>query len=429
MRTLYIDCSMGAAGDMLTGALLELLDPEQQEEFVNRFNSLGIPDVKMVAGPSEKCGIRGTHISILVHGHEEDADMHGEGGTASGHAPGHAHHHEHSHNSMAGIEHIISDHLGLPETVRQDILAVYGNIAEAESQVHGVPVTEIHFHEVGSMDAVADVTAVCLLMHMIGPDEVIVSPVNTGSGTVRCAHGILPVPAPATAHILRGIPVWSNGIQSELCTPTGAALLRHFSTGFGSLPAMTCERIGYGMGKKDFETANCVRIMLGERAEQAGPQAKAGPTDDCTPDADHTASRVLEFQCNIDDMTGEEIGFAMDQLLKAGALDVWTENIGMKKCRPGIKLCLLARPEEKERFYQLIFRYTTSIGIRICEKERAYLTREYTDIETEDGSIRRKTVSGYGVTRTKIEYDDAARIAERREMDLRRIRHDLARKK
>ena len=171
--------------------------------------------------------------------------------------------HSHSHHGTADIAHIVNDHLDLPEAVKEDILAVYGIIAAAESKVHGMPVEEVHFHEVGTMDALADVTAVCMLMNRIAPEQVIASPVNTGSGTVRCAHGILPVPAPATANILIGIPVYSNGIRSELCTPTGAALIKHFATGFGSMPVMTAESIGYGMGKKDFDTANCVRIMLG----------------------------------------------------------------------------------------------------------------------------------------------------------------------
>ena len=167
---------------------------------------------------------------------------------------------------MAGIEHIVRDHLDLSEKVKNDIMSVYGIIADAESKAHGVPVTEIHFHEVGTMDAVADVTAVCMLMDMIQPDKVTSTAVNVGGGTVKCAHGILPVPAPATANILEGIPSYSGDIKSELCTPTGAALLKHFADGFGDMPEMAVAKTGYGMGTKDFERANCVRIMLGETA-------------------------------------------------------------------------------------------------------------------------------------------------------------------
>ena len=221
MRTLYLDCGMGAAGDMLTAALLELL-PEP-DRFVDKLNTIGIPGVEFCKEKTVKCGITGTHISVLVHGEEEGtADHH--------HVHEHTHEHEHGHHHHSGmheIEHIVAD-LKLPQKVEKDVLAVYGLIAEAESHAHGVPVSDIHFHEVGTMDAVADITAVCLLMNELAPDEVICSPVHVGSGHVECAHGILPVPAPATAFLLQGVPTYGGGIQGELCTPTGAALLKHF---------------------------------------------------------------------------------------------------------------------------------------------------------------------------------------------------------
>ena len=232
---------MGAAGDMLTAALLELLP--DREGFVRKLNSLGIPGVTVVAERSEKCGINGTHIRVMVHGEEENEHMHGH------------HHHDHHHGSMSEIRSIVSG-LPIPTMVKLDIMAVYEEIARAESHVHGVPVDQIHFHEVGSMDAVADITAVCMLMYELDVDQVIASPVHVGSGQVRCAHGILPVPAPATAHILREIPIYGGSIKGELCTPTGAALLKHFVTEFGDMPAMKLNAIGYGMGKKDFERAN-----------------------------------------------------------------------------------------------------------------------------------------------------------------------------
>ena len=244
MRTLYIDCGMGAAGDMLTAALLELL-PDGQE-FLNQLNGLGIPGVTFSAEPSVKCGIRGTHIRVAVHGAEETEHMHD--------------HHHHHHGSMAEIRSIVS-HLPIPAMVKLDVMAVYEEIAQAESHVHGVPVSQIHFHEVGTMDAIADITAVCMLMHELEPDQVIASAIHVGSGQVRCAHGILPVPAPATAHILKGVPIYGGSIRGELCTPTGAALLKHFVTEFGDMPPMKVSAIGYGMGKKDFERANCIRVM------------------------------------------------------------------------------------------------------------------------------------------------------------------------
>lgn len=221
MKTLYLDCGMGAAGDMLTAALLELLpDPDG---FVDELNALGIPGVQYRREASVKCGITGTHMSVTVNGVEESDHAH-----AHHHDHEHTHEHEHTnehehtphqHSSLHRIRHIISG-LHLPEAVQHNAKAVYGLIAEAESRAHNVPVTEIHFHEVGTMDAVADVVAVCLLMDRLAPERVIVSPIHVGSGHVHCAHGILPVPAPATAYILQGLPIYGGSVKGELCTPS-----------------------------------------------------------------------------------------------------------------------------------------------------------------------------------------------------------------
>lgn len=259
MKTIYLDCNMGAAGDMLSAALLELLPQDQRQDFVAGLNALGIPGVEFAAEPSVKCGITGTHMRVTVNGQAEGGEHHHHE-----HEHEYEHEHEHHHSGMHDIEHIVSGHLDIPEKVKSHILAVYSLIAEAESHAHGVPVSQVHFHEVGAMDAVADITAVCLLMDRLAPEQVVASPVHVGCGQVRCAHGILPVPAPATAHILTGVPIYGGKIEGELCTPTGAALLKHFATGFGGMPVMTLQRVGYGMGAKDFEAANCVRAMLGE---------------------------------------------------------------------------------------------------------------------------------------------------------------------
>ncbi|MDD6316380.1 MAG: nickel pincer cofactor biosynthesis protein LarC [Clostridia bacterium] len=299
---------------------------------------------------------------------------------------------------MHDIEHIVRGHLSLPAKVQDDIMAVYTLIAEAESHAHGVPVTEIHFHEVGTMDAIADITAVCLLMDRLAPDQVVVSPVHVGSGQVRCAHGILPVPAPATAFILKDVPIYGGSIRGELCTPTGAALLKHFATRFGSMPVMKTQAIGYGMGKKDFEAANCVRVLLGE-------------TED-------TGDTVYELCCNVDDMTGEAVGFAMERLLDAGALDVYTIPIGMKKSRPGILIGVLCREAQKEAVVQTLFKHTTTIGIREQQLRRHVLNRRTETLDTPWGPVGCKISSGYGVTRRKYEYEDLARIARQEEISL-----------
>ena len=275
MKLMYIDCSMGAAGDMLTAALLELLDEDARAAFIEEFNGLGLPGIVMETEPSVKCGVEGTHVHIKFHDEEEDEHMHDhhhvhdhDHDYEHDHGVHHSHHshdgHVHSHRGIAGVRHIVEDHLDLPDNVREDILSVYDIIADAESKAHGVPVTEVHFHEVGTMDAIADVTAVCMLMDRLKPQKIVASHVNVGGGTVKCAHGILPVPAPATANILEGIPSYSGDIKSELCTPTGAALLKHFVNEFGDMPQMSFEKNGFGMGTKDFERANCVKITLGE---------------------------------------------------------------------------------------------------------------------------------------------------------------------
>ena len=402
MKTLYLDCGMGAAGDMLTAALLELLpDPDG---FVDELNALGIPGVQYRREASVKCGITGTHMSVTVNGVEESDHAH-----AHHHDHEHTHEHEHTnehehtphqHSSLHRIRHIISG-LHLPEAVQHNAKAVYGLIAEAESRAHNVPVTEIHFHEVGTMDAVADVVAVCLLMDRLAPERVIVPPIHVGSGHVHCAHGILPVPAPATAYILQGLPIYGGSIKGELCTPTGAALLKHFATEFGEMPVMRVGAIGYGMGKKDFPAANCVRSMLGEAGESS-----------------HT---VCQLSCNVDDMTAEAISFSMDRLFDAGALEVYTTPAGMKKSRPGTLICALCPEAAREAVVEAMLRHTTTIGIRESLCRRYVLERHIESIETPYGVVRRKDSCGYGVTRSKYEYDDLARIAEERRISLSEV--------
>lgn len=468
MRTIYLDCGMGAAGDMLMAALLELC-PEKKEEFLGKMNGLGLPGVKVEAEPAVKCGITGTHMNVTVFGEEEESeDVHDHGhahthsheacesaaadglhshvhshdghehhhGDQCAHShEGHGHHHEdqsahsheghehhhedqaahshdghghshhhHHHSTMAGIASII-DGLDIPAPVKEDMKAVYALIAEAESHAHGMPVDQIHFHEVGTMDAVADIAGVCLLFHELGADQIIASPVHVGSGHVHCAHGILPVPAPATAHILQGIPVYSTQVQGELCTPTGAALLKHFVKEFREMPVMTTSKIGYGMGKKDFERANCVRAFLGDTAE--------------------TGDEIAELSCNLDDMTAEAIGFAEEALFEAGALEVYTIPVGMKKSRPGILLTCMCRREDEEKMVELLFRHTTTLGVREHISRRFTLKRREETVETAYGPVRKKISQGHGVTRAKLEYEDLAAIAKKTGRPLEEIRKEI----
>ena len=453
MKLLYLDCGMGAAGDMLGAALAELLPDDARDAFTSELNAAGIPGVHVSLDPSVKCGITGTHLTVTVNGTEEKEGGHSHSHEHSHHdhqhdhshshdhhhdhshehSHSHDHHHDHSHRSLHDIHHIIVD-LKLPEAVRTDILAVYRLIAEAESKAHDKPVSEIHFHEVGTMDAIADIASVCLLLHKLAPDQIIASPIHVGSGQVKCAHGILPVPAPATAYILKDIPIYSGSIQGELCTPTGAALLKHFVTRFDQMPLMTPASTGYGMGTKDFPAANCVRAILGESF------------------AENQAETICELSCNVDDMTGEDIAFAIETFLQNGALDAFTVPCTMKKGRPGVLVTVLCKDPDQKQMTRLILQHTTTLGVRSAEKKRWILSR--TESETvipddmlanvtapnmpagsktqelkttgNDCTIRSKTSTGFGITRNKYEHDDLEKIARTYGLTLAQVRALLA---
>lgn len=383
MKTLYIDCAMGCAGDMLTAALLEL-HPDR-DGFIARMNDALGGKAVLSAKPDRKCGVMGTHVTVLINGDEE----------------GEPERHHHHHTSVAEITEFI-DTVPLADEVKDNAKAVYTHIAEAESRVHGHPIENIHFHEVGSLDALADVLSVCELMHELAPDKVLASPVNVGSGFVKCTHGVLPVPAPATELILRGVPIYSGQIKSELCTPTGAALLKHFAEDFVPLPVLRVECAGCGTGKKNFETANVVRVLLGETEAEC--------------------EQIVELACNLDDMTPEELGFTMEELFRLGALDVYFTNIGMKKSRPGVMLTCMCRSDKRDEMLRCIFKHTTTLGVREYVCNRYNLTRSIDTVQTEYGAVRIKTATGYGVKRSKAEYDDLAKLARENDTTIAEIR-------
>ena len=538
-KILYIDCGMGAAGDMLTASLLEVafaaetgpagdggrLDRQRVDDFVKRFHEAGIPGVEMQVADAEKNGITGTHVKILVHGIEEGAPAeHDHHHAQPEHEHPHEHHHQHSahehycehdhhhdyhehsheqkhhhghehhcdshehehhhhhghhahcheqeqhqehhhdhhahdhhhkphdhehhhghnhghahvHRSMKEIEEIVAG-LHIPEEVKTDVLSVYKAIAQAEGTVHGKPAGEVHFHEVGTLDAVADITAVCMLIREISPDEIVASPVATGYGTVRCAHGVLPVPAPATALLLKGIPSYAGRVNGEICTPTGAALIGHFTDRFAQMPAMQTTAVGYGMGTKNFEeAANCLRVFLGEEVKVSGAHGEAETpseprlhgtpsepdvrSEEKTPAPNSTPKTVTELSCNVDDMTGEEIGFASERLFAEGALDVYSIPIHMKKNRPGMLIRVMCRNEDKDKLVKAIFRYTSTIGIREAVLNRYILHRETEPVETDGGLLTRKHATGYDVSRAKFEYEDLAKLARERGCSLREAR-------
>lgn len=437
MRTLYIECNMGAAGDMLMAALYELL--EDKEGFLKEMNHLGLPGVRLEAQPGSVCGIAGTHMKVTVHGEEEkepedagcmkehnhESGIHTEQHHGQSHEQDHGHnhgdHHEHNagiqdphgHHHQDGHHHASLGHiarlingLALPEEVKHHARAVYDAIAEAEAKAHGCPAGDVHFHEVGALDAVADVIGVCYAMYLLRPEWVVVSPVHVGSGTVRCAHGVMPVPAPATAELLSGVPIYGGTIQGELCTPTGAALLVHFADSFGPMPAMISRGVGIGTGTKTFEQANCIRCFLGEMQEEE-------------------SGEITELVCNIDDMTPEALAFACSRLLELGALDVYTVPGTMKKGRSGHALTVLCPPDQEEVFARHILAQTTTNGLRARRCGKYFLAPGTERVQTPWGEARIKKAEGFGITHRKPEYEDVAELARKHQVSCQKMSENI----
>ncbi len=462
MKLLYLECAMGAAGDMLMAALFDLLDETGKQQFLTQMNHLGLPGVTVSAQEKATCGIVGKHMQVLVQGQEEEnweehthhhhhieeehAHLHIEEEHVHHHAEKHVHyhaeeehhhhaeehvhyqaekehhhhhaeeehhhhhegerHHHHTHTDMAQMRGWIQN-LPVGEEVKSQVEAVYQSIAEAESHAHGQPIEQIHFHEVGSLDALADVTGVCLLMSMLSPEKVVVSPVHVGSGTVRCAHGILPVPAPATAFLLQGVPIYGGEIKGELCTPTGAALLTHFADSFGLMPVMRTEKIGIGVGTREFAQANCVRAFLGETQEKK-------------------EEAIVELAANLDDMTGEELGGIYEPLFEAGALDVSLLPAVMKKNRPGYLLLCVCKPEREEELTRAMMLHTTTLGVRRHGCSRTVLEREIKTVDTPYGLITMKRAYGMGIEKWKPEWEDVKRIAKENGVTAREVLSTLS---
>lgn len=397
MKTLYIQCNMGCAGDMLMSALSELLP--NKDEFFQKLNKIGLKDVVYESKAVERCGITGTLTDVKINGEIEES-------TDNDHNHEHSHHHHdhhhHEHSDMKSITEIING-LNIPEKVKNDAIEVYNIIADAESKVHNKPVDLIHFHEVGNKDAIADIVGVSYIMYELDVDNICCSNINVGSGTVKCAHGILPVPALATAFIMKGMPVYSNDVVGELCTPTGAALLKYFVNEYKPMPTIEIEKIGYGMGHKEFETANCVRAILGNTQEEK--------TD-----------TITKLECNIDDMTGEEISFAEEMLFSAGARDVFTVPIYMKKNRPAVILTCLCVEKDKNKIIETIFKHTSTIGIRETVMNRYVLNRKIEEKHTKLGTIQVKKSFGYGCEKEKIEYSTLSELATKNDMSISQVK-------
>lgn len=414
MKILSIECNMGAAGDMLASAFYELLSPEEKEHFLAEFHGLSLPGIRLEPIAAQKCGIFGTHMNVFYNNEEEtipspDHEHSHQHSNSPDHEHQHnSHHHEHaSHQNYSYLEMVeLLSHLSLPEKTKRDATKIFEQIAIAESQVHQTSIDQIHFHEIGTMDAIADVVACCMLLNQLAVDKIYCTPIHTGFGFVSCAHGILPVPAPATALLLMGIPIIAGNIEGELCTPTGAAILSYFVDEFSSLPEIMINKIGYGMGKKDFPAANCVRTFLGTSHNTS-------------------SSSITKLECNVDDMIGEDLGYAMEQLLLSGALDVFFTSVQMKKNRPGHLITCLCKNEDKDSFIRLLFLHTSTRGIRIHETQRAVMDGRMDTLETSDGTLHLKHNSYENISRSKLEYEDLKEIALRNNEPLSCVRKRL----
>ena len=421
MRILYLDCGMGAAGDMLAGALVSLLSKEEQESFIKMINNIGVDGVKVSLSDDAKCGITGKHFKVEIDGVEEHShDVH-EHEHHHEHEQEHGHHHEHgdghNDNDNHGHHHhgtgpfpkeleAVAEKLDCPN----DIQKVYELLAEAEAKVHGKDVSEIHFHEVGMKDALIDIASVVYLMNKLKVDKVVVSPVNVGFGKVKCAHGILPVPAPATAELVKGIPTYAGRFEGELLTPTGAALLKYYADEFSYQPLMNVIKCGYGTGNKNFESANVVKAVLGEVTDEL------------------ISENIIELNCNVDDMSAEDMAYATKALIENGAKDAFVTPVIMKKGRSGMLLTVLCSAIDKERFVSLIFKHTSTIGIRVKETERIILNRHEETVHTKLGDVRVKYSEGYGVKRAKPEFEDLRKLAEENNISVaeaRKIFYDI----
>ena len=378
MKVCHLDCFSGIAGDMLLGALV---DAGLELDLLRRtVADLGIDGLSVSADTVKRGGLAATKVRVEAE-------------------------HDHPHRSLSTIERVVSES-NLDAAVKQSSLRVFRRLGEVEAAAHGIPVEKVHFHEIGAWDSIADIVGGCAGLHALGIERVTCSPINVGSGTVRAAHGIMPVPAPATARLLEGIPTYSEGPRAELTTPTGAAMAATLSGEFGPPPPMRISASGYGAGDRDFPgRANLLRVLIGTAEE-----------------ADSAPERVWVLEASIDDMTPEMAGFAMERLLESGALDVTLTPVYMKKNRPGFTLTVLAAPRDRARLGELILAETSTIGIRESAASRRTLPRTWEKVETQYGPVRVK-VSGNPEESGNAapEYEDCRRLARDQGVPFKRV--------
>jgi uncharacterized protein (TIGR00299 family) protein len=431
MRIAYLECFSGISGDMFLAALVDAgVSPDL---FRQTIAALGV-DAQLEISRTERSGISAVKLDVLAAG--ERGLPREEFFEKKEHAAGHSHHqahehphsHEHGHSHEHDHGHAAHEHLhrGLKEireiiqratisaTAKQRAISIFEALGAAEARVHNIDIERIHFHEVGAIDAIVDIVCAAVGIAALGVDEWICSPLNVGGGTVKCAHGTFPVPAPATLDLLQGAPIYSGEIQKELVTPTGAAIVHVLASRYGNFPQMKTTKIGYGAGSRDFKDfPNVLRLTLGESAEERS----LVPVE-----------TVAILEANLDDMTPQVFGYVMDRALQEGALDVYGTAVQMKKNRPGMLLSVLCHPEDEPRLTKLIFSETTTLGVRVRKETRATLARRHVSVNTKWGAVRVKLANLNGsVSNYAPEYEDCRRIAEQHHVPLKAVLQEAIR--
>jgi uncharacterized protein (TIGR00299 family) protein len=406
-RVLYFDCFSGISGDMALGAMLDAGLP--LDDLKRALGTLSLGDAHVHAERVLRAGVSATRFTVHEHPHGHEQHSHGAAvGSGPSHGHGHAHDHAHDHHPHRSLPEIFSliDRSGLTPDGRARAKAMFERLAEAEAAIHQMPVDRVHLHEVGALDSIIDIVGIVFAMEWAGADTIVCSPLNVGGGMVSSAHGLFPVPAPATVRLLGEAPVYSGAVQKELVTPTGALIATTFAGSFGPLPAMAVERVGYGAGARDEpSTPNVLRILIGRAAENT-----------------REAERVTVIECEIDDMNPQIFGVVMDQLNAAGALDVFYTPVQMKKNRPGTLLTVVARPDRRGAIADIIFRETTTIGLRHYEVDRECLPRELVTVETPLGAVRFKVARRDGrVVNAVPEFEDCSRLAAAHHLPVKEV--------
>jgi uncharacterized protein (TIGR00299 family) protein len=417
-RVLYLDCFSGISGDMALGAMLDAGLP--LDELKRGLGSLALGDAHVHADRVLRTGVSATKFTVHEHTHDHGQNHHHEHGNAPGHGAPHTH--RHAHRSLPEIFALI-DRSSLSPAGRERAAAMFRRLAEAEAAIHQMPVEQVHLHEVGALDSIIDIVGIVFAMEWAGADRIVCSPLNVGGGMVHSAHGVFPVPAPATVKLLGEAPVYSGAVQKELVTPTGALIATTFATSFGPMPAMSVERVGYGAGDRDDPTTpNVLRVLIGREAEAVPDVGRP------VRGASLEAERVTVIECEIDDMNPQIFGVVMDRLYAAGALEVFYIPVQMKKNRPGTLLTVVARPAERAPMTDIIFRETTTIGLRHYDVDRECLQREIITVGTPIGPVRFKVSRRDGRVMNAVpEFDDCSKLAAANNLPVKEVQAIAAR--